>query len=355
MGVKHTLLCCSGTAALQCAYAGLHVGPGDEVIIPGFTWIASACAPLSVGAIPVIVDVDESLMMAPDAIERAITPRTKVINAVHMSGFMADMGRIMKIARKHKLLVVEDACQCDGGYWRDGRRAGAIGHAGAYSFNWYKVISCGDSGAFVTNDRETFERGVQFHNGGEGLLPGGRKLSIPPFAGVTLRGNEILAAIMRVQLRRLPGIIRDLHRVRARIRQMIEGAPGVMEIPCNGGDTGTGAYLGLRFADERAARAFVAAFKAHAGGKGVSVWLPIDSGRHVYWNWDAVLAKRGAWCEAANPYKHPANARSRVRYSKGMLPQTLAILKRTVLIGMNPDWSTRQVEGVAKAVRAAGK
>ena len=355
MGVKHALFCCSGTAALQCAYAGLEVGPGDEVIIPGFTWIASACAPLAMGAIPVIVDVDESLMLDPDAVERAITPRTKAIDPVHMSGLMADMDRIMKIARKHKLLVVEDACQCDGGYWKDGRRAGAIGQAGAYSFNWYKVISCGDSGAYVTNDRLAFERGVQFHNGGEGLLPGGRKLSIPPFAGVTMRGNEILAAIMRVQLGRLPGIVRDLHRARARILRLIEGAPGVTQIPYNGGDTGTGAHLGLRFADERQARAFVAAFRAHAGGKGVSAWLPIDSGRHVCWNWEAVLAKRGAWCESANPYEHPANAASRVRYSKDMLPKTLAILKQTVLIGMNPDWSAKRADGVAKAVRDAAK
>jgi len=351
MGVPHACLVTSGTAALMCAYAALQIGPGDEVIIPGYTWIASAHAPLSLGAIPVVVDVDESLMMDPAAVERAITPRTKAIDPVHMSGFMCDMGRIMKIARKHKLYVVEDACQCDGGYWKDGRRAGSIGDTAAWSFNWYKVISCGDGGIFTAKKRAAYERGVIFHDGGTLFWPSGKGIHTPPFAGLNFRGNEILAAILRVQAWRMNGIIRDLHRVRKQIGKRIAGAPGLLEIPWNGGDTGTGANLGFRFESETEARAFCEAFRNHPKRAQGAVGLPIDSGRHVYSNWEPLIERRGSYSKAADPLLHPANRDSQVRYSKDMLPRTLEILKRTVLVGVNPDWKAQQIDGVAQALR----
>jgi hypothetical protein len=365
MGVPHACFVTSGTAALMCAYAALKIGPGDEVIIPGYTWIASAHAPLSLGAIPVVVDVDESLMMDPAAIERAITPRTKAIDPVHMAGFMCDMDRIMKIARKHNLYVVEDACQCDGGYWKDGRRAGAIGDTAAWSFNWYKVISCGDAGIFTAKKRDAYERGVLYHDGGTLFWPSGKGIHTPPFAGMNFRGNEILAAIMRVQAGRLHGIIRDLHRLRKQIRQRIAGAPGLLEIPCNGaagpakspylGDTGTGAALGFRFESEAEARAFSKAYQEHPKRAKGAVWLPIDSGRHVYSNWAPLLERRGSYSPAADPLLHPANKGSQVRYSKDMLPRTLEILKRTLLVWVNPDWKTPQIDGVAQALRETAR
>ncbi|MGD0090838.1 MAG: aminotransferase class I/II-fold pyridoxal phosphate-dependent enzyme [Planctomycetota bacterium] len=368
MGVPHSCFVTSGTAALMCAYAGLQIGPGDEVIIPGFTWIASPHALLALGAIPVIVDVDESLMLDPEAVERAITPRTKAIDPVHMSGFMCDLDRLQKIARQHNLYVVEDACQCVGGYWKDGRRAGAIGDAGAYSFNWYKVISCGDAGIFIAKKRDVYERGVIYHDGGTLFWPSGKGMRTPPFAGINFRGNEILAAIMRVQAARLNGIVRDLHRVRNGLRKRLAGAPGLVEIPENGarpaqraggspsgGGTGTGANLGLRFENETAARAFAKAFRELPKPAKAGAWLPIDSGRHVYWNWESLLQRRGSYSQAADPFLHPANKDSQARYAKDMLPRTLEILKRTVLIPINPDWKAQQIDGVAQALREAAK
>lgn len=352
MGTSHACFTSSGTAALMCCYAGLGVGPGDEVIIPGFTWVATAMAPLAVGAIPIIVDVDESLMIDPEAVERAITPRTKVINPVHMVGFACDMERLMDIARRHRLHVVEDACQCDGGYWKDGRRIGTIGDMGAYSFNFYKVISCGDGGMFVTNRRDAYERGLILHDGGSIFRPHAREIGVEFFSGMNLRGNEILAAIMRVQLRRLDGIIGDLHRLHRQISAAVEGAPGVTSIPYHGGSgTGTRATLGYRFADEKSARAFCAAFNADPKRAGATAGLPIDSGRHVYSNWEPILNKRGAHSPAANPYNHPRNAASQINYGKDMLPKTLEILRRTVLIAINPDWSAEKADQMAATIR----
>jgi dTDP-4-amino-4,6-dideoxygalactose transaminase len=350
VGSAYACFTSSGTAALMCCYAGLGIGPGDEVIIPGYTWIASALAPLAVGAIPVLVDVDESLMLDPAAVERAITSRTKAITPVHMNGLSCDMERLSEIGQRRGVAIVEDACQCVGGVWRDGRRLGAIGDAGAYSFNFYKTISCGDGGMFVTNRRELYERGLIYHDGGAIFRPHAAEIGVEFFAGLNLRGNELLAAIMRVQLKRLDGIVTDLHRVRSAIMEQLSARSALRPIRCNGGrSTGTASTLGFAFADEAAARAFAAAL-AH---RGVGCGLPIDSGRHVYSNWEPILARRGSHHPAGGAFQHPLNAGCIPVYDKEMLPRTLERLRSTVLIGMNPDWTGVQAEQVAAAIAAA--
>jgi len=148
----------NGTSAIYTSLVGLGVGPGDQVIVPAYTYMATALAVLAAGAIPVIADVDESLTLSPADVERRITAHTKAIIPVHMVGLPCDMARLMRIARKRKLLVVEDACQAVGGGFR-GKKLGAIGHAGAYSFNFFKNITCGEGGAFVTNRKAVYDRG----------------------------------------------------------------------------------------------------------------------------------------------------------------------------------------------------
>lgn len=351
-GSQYACFTSSGTAALMCCYAGLGLGPGDEVIVPGYTWIASALAPLAMGVIPVLVDIDESLMIDPEAIERAITPRTRAIDPVHMVGLACDMDRILAIARKHNLFVIEDACQCDGGLWTDGCKLGAVGDMGAYSFNFFKTISCGDSGAFVTNNKDYHDRALIQHDGGVIFRPHGANIGVDVFCGINLRGNEILAAVMRVQLARMDGIIRDLHANRSRILAQLADCDELNPIPFNGGDkTGTGGYMGFRFDDEQTARAFASTFNDHKAAD-ATAGLPIDSGRHVYANWGPVITQKGSYCDARDPFKHPLNRQAQ-RYSKDMLPRTLQILSRTVLIAINPDWTPVQCDAVADAIRCA--
>jgi dTDP-4-amino-4,6-dideoxygalactose transaminase len=353
-GAAHACFTSSGTAALMCCYAGLNMGPGDEVIIPGYTWVASALAPLAMGVVPVMVDIDESLMIDPAAIERAITPRTKAIDPVHMVGLACDMDRIMDIARRYNLAVIEDACQCDGGRWTGGRKLGAVGDMGAFSFNFFKTISCGDGGAFLTNRRDAYERGLILHDGGCIFRPHAADIGVEFFCGMNLRGNEILAAIMRVQLSRLEGIIADLHAVRARILRSLDDCDDVTPIPFNGGEgTGTGGYLGFQFPDEASARGFSAEFNAKVGGTdGAASSLPIDSGRHVYSNWGPVITQRGSYNDARDPFRDPRNAHAPT-YGPDSLPRTLQILKRTVLIPVNPDWTAARSGEIATAVRLA--
>ena len=147
----------SGSTALTAALAGFGLGPGDEVIVPAHTYMATALAVLAVGAIPVIVDVDEAVMLDPLALENAVGPLTRAVIPVHMWGGVCDMDAIMRVADKHHLLVIEDSCQCAGGGYR-GRMVGSIGQAGAFSFNFFKNITCGEGGAVVLRDAQAAKR-----------------------------------------------------------------------------------------------------------------------------------------------------------------------------------------------------
>ncbi len=165
IGARHAVAVTSGTAALIAALVGLGVGPGDEVIVPAYTFMATALAPLAVGAVPIIAEVDASLTLDPVDAERKITPRTRAIIPVHMVGLPSNMDALMAVARRHNVKVLEDACQADGGSY-GGKRLGSIGDAGAFSFNHYKIITCGEGGVMVTDDETVYHRALVFHDGG---------------------------------------------------------------------------------------------------------------------------------------------------------------------------------------------
>ncbi|MHC4985033.1 MAG: DegT/DnrJ/EryC1/StrS family aminotransferase, partial [Planctomycetota bacterium] len=151
IGTRYSLLVSSGTSGLICALIAAGVEPGDEVIVPAYTFMATPLAVLAVGAIPIIADIDESLGLCPKSVEANCTRYTRAIMPVHMTGRPCDMAGLKRVARKRKLLIVEDACQAAGGSYR-GKRLGAVGDAGGFSFNQFKIIGAGEGGAMVTND-----------------------------------------------------------------------------------------------------------------------------------------------------------------------------------------------------------
>ena len=163
VGVEHALAVNSGTSALFSALAALHVGPGDEVLVPAYTWVSDAAAAVALGAVPVLVEVDESLTIDPDDLERKITSRTRAVVPVHMLNLVADMDRILTVAQVHRVAVVEDACQAIGVTYR-GRRVGAIGDAGAFSFQQNKNLKSGEGGAILTQDSTIYSRARMFHD-----------------------------------------------------------------------------------------------------------------------------------------------------------------------------------------------
>ena len=236
LGTRHVALTASGTFALTAAVSALGIGPGDEVLVPAHTYMATAMAVLAAGAIPVIVDVDESITIDPDAVEDAIGPRTKAVIPVHMWGAACAMDRIMAIAAKHDLLVLEDTCQAIGGAY-EGRRLGTIGHAGAFSFNYYKNMTAGEGGAVCTADDRIAER-VKCAIDPCHFYWQGRSDQQKPFAGNGARASELMGAMLNVQLDRLPGMIEAM---RAEKQQILAGTAqlgnlGLRPAPINSPD-----------------------------------------------------------------------------------------------------------------------
>lgn len=345
IGVQHTMAVTSGTAALICGLVGMGVGPGDEVIVPGYTFMATALAPLAVGAMPVIAEVDTSLTIDPADIERKITPRTKVIIPVHMVGLPCNMDAIMDIAKRHDLKVLEDACQADGGSYGS-RRLGSIGHAGAFSFNHYKIITCGEGGAMVTDDQEIYERALIFHDGGSVFRDRPAALAVPFFAGMNFRINEILSAILRVQLTRLDGMLETMLAEKRTMMQALAGAGDFTFNPIHDVEGDCGTTLALLFDTPEKVRGFLARLKE----RGVGASTPIDSGRHVYTNWEPILKQRGAHHPGLDAYKLASEP---VSYEKDMCPETLSVLERTVFLSTRPDRSPEELETVIEKVKEA--
>jgi dTDP-4-amino-4,6-dideoxygalactose transaminase len=344
IGVKYAVAVTGGTSALICALVGLGIGPGDEVIVPGYTFMASATAVLAVGAIPVLAEVDETLAIDPGDVENKIGPHTRAVMPVHMLGRPANMGRILEIAKRKGILVVEDACQADGGSYH-GRRLGSLGHAGAFSFNFYKIISAGEGGAVVSDNRKVYERALIHHDSGIAFRFSAKDLSTPVFLGQQYRMSEILGAVLRMQLRKLDPILADLRRAQARLREPLSRVPGARILGSNDPEGDCGQVLGLQFDSERRARAF-------AGAAGVKGSLPIDSDKHVYSNWSPILEKRGAHHPALDPFRLPQNRGLRMDYRGDMCPRTLDFLRRTVFLSMNPDWTKEEIADRTAACRA---
>jgi dTDP-4-amino-4,6-dideoxygalactose transaminase len=343
VGARHCVCVNGGTSALICALAGLGVGPGDEVIVPGYTFMASAVAVLAVGAIPVLAEIDESLTLDPESVEKRITPRTRAIMPVHMMGMPSDMGRITDVARRYGLFVVEDACQADGGSFR-GKRLGTWGDVGAFSFNFWKIISAGEGGAVVTNDSEVFERALIYHDSGSAFRLHASQLSTPIFVGQQYRVSEILGAFLRVQLSRLDGILSDLRSRKRLLMREIADATDLTFAPSRDLEGDCGVILPLQFPDEKSARVF-----AERTGS----TLPIDTGKHVFTNWTPIAERRGAHHPHLNPFDLPQNRESKPRYDAEACPRTLSILRRTVYVGVNPDWDDEATYSRAGEVAAA--
>lgn len=344
-GAKYALCLSGGTAAITCALVGLDIGPGDEVIVPAYTFMATALAVTSVGAVPVLAEVDETMTLDLDDVERKLTPNVKAVIPVDMVGFPCNMERLAAMGKKHGFKIVEDACQADGGSFGS-KRLGLWGDAGTLSFNDFKIMSAGEGGAVLTNDRKVYERALIYHDGGAAFRPNASTLQEPIFMGTSYRVSEITGAILRVQLRRLDGMLQDLRRVKKAIMAGLAGIPGIRFTPSHDPQGDCSTTLAFTFCCEEKARKF-------AKSEGVGAWLPIDSDKHVYINWEPLLAKRGSPNDVLNPFSLPQNKGLRTDYSVDMCPQTLDVLSRTAYISLHPDWTDDKIACVIESCRKA--
>jgi dTDP-4-amino-4,6-dideoxygalactose transaminase len=344
LGAKHFSLAASGSYALTAAMTGLGLGPGDEVLVPAHTYMASATSVLATGAIPVIVDVDESITIDPQAIENAIGPRTRAVIAVHMWGTACNLDAIMEIARRHKIFVIEDACQAIGGSYK-GRKLGSIGDIGAYSFNFYKNMTAGEGGGVVTNDDAVAKR-VNCAIDPCHAFWTGKDEDSKPFAGNGARATEFMGAVLNVQLDRIDGIIEAMRRERDTVLDGIKDLEklGLRAAPLNSPEFDCATNVFLTLPDAATAATFVKTFPSVIAGK---------TGRHTYTEWDQVLMGFGAAHPLMNPYNMPANAECRRTYSKDMCARSLEILNRTILVPTHPLHTLEDTANIIHNIRAA--
>ena len=310
LGLKHATATSSGTGALLCCLAALGIGAGDEVIVPGYTFIASISSIILSNAIPVLAEVDDSLTIDPTRIEELITERTKAIMPVHMLGNPCDMDPIMKIAQKHNLYVIEDCCQAFGASYK-GKRVGNFGDIAAYSLNVFKTITAGDGGAVVTNDDLLHERAFGFHDQGHKPSRMGIEVGNRSIVGMNMRMNELTGAVSLAQLRKLDSILATLHEKKARLKRHLVGLPKMSFRKLNDEAGECATLLTLLFDTPELAEKFC----DKIGGKPIAY-----SGWHVYNNMEQVLNKvTGATANC--PYNCPKYTVER-EYHKHMLPQT---------------------------------
>jgi dTDP-4-amino-4,6-dideoxygalactose transaminase len=323
VGVKRALGVNSGTSGLICALVGAGIGPGDEVLVPAYTWVSSAAAVLAVGAVPVLVEIDQSLTIDPADIRKKINEHTRGIIPVHMLNLVSDMESIMSIAAEHGLIVVEDACQAVGLSWRS-RRMGSIGHAGVFSFQQNKNIQSGEGGAVLTNDDKIYARARMYHDVGSYIREGRVQTDEPLFVGVNYRMPELTAAILRPQLRALD---RKLDRMRERrayvLNQLSRSARFKFQL-CPHHDPSSAVGLAVYFDEPEAAREFA---------KAPGINRLIDTGRHVYTNWESVRSRHPSH-PRMDPY---AWAHRSIEIRPDSCPRTLEILERTCTINLLPD------------------
>ena len=250
MGTRFAIGVTSGTAALDCAVAGLGIGPGDEVIVPAYTWWSDYTCVIHAGALPVFADIDRTLNIDPKDFERKITPRTRAVIAVHLLGTPCDMDPIMQTAREHGVAVLEDCAQCVGGSYH-GKKLGSIGDVGIYSFQVNKMITSGEGGAVVTSDPLIYERAARFHDMGtirQLFLDRSGPSRVETFAGENFRMNEFTGAVLGAQLSKLDSMLAQLRGNANAIYNGIEKLAGIRlrHRPDPEGDIGYAVYFEMQ-------------------------------------------------------------------------------------------------------------
>ena len=333
-GSKYALATSSGTSSLVISAVASGLKPGDEIIVPAYTFVATYSSVIFVGLIPVLAEIDESLSLDPDDIEHRITRRTRAIMPVHMLGNSCDMDRIMAIAKKHKLLVLEDCCQAAGASYK-GKKVGTIGNIGAFSINFFKTINSGDGGFVITSDKDLYEKAFGMHDQGHNANRTGVEIGSRNLLGLNFRMNELTAAVALAQLKKLDKIVATLHEKRRLFKTLISKAQGFKFRILNDPEGDCGTLCTVIFdTKEKAAKV-----SGILGSKTVD-----QSGWHVYANMEHILA-------------HLKNIGQ--PHTKGSYPMTDDILSRAMNIsigvvdgGLGAGWGIN-INSTEKEIEAA--
>ncbi|MDD3926041.1 MAG: DegT/DnrJ/EryC1/StrS family aminotransferase [bacterium] len=352
MGAKHCLAVTNCTSALINALVAVGVGPGDEVIVNGYTFFASCAAIVAAKAVPVICEIDDSMTMDPEDFKKKITEHTKAIIAVHMRGTPCDMDRITAIAEEHNLKLIEDCAQACGGSYK-GRPLGTFGDVGCFSFQYHKIITAGEGGACITNDPVIYDRLMGYHDAAACWRPdrfGEERYRGELFCGVNYRMSELTGAVMLAQLGKLDSLLDSMRANRKRIKEGIRGVSGITFRRLNDEAGDTAVCLMFMLNDRDKIGPFTEALQAEgidAAGvfnKGIPDW-------HIYSHWKHVLDRATPTPEGC-PYTCPHyKGDAPERYSPDMCPNTLELLSRTVHLDIPAQMTAEDCDMIASGIR----
>ena len=329
MGSRHALCVNAGSSALICGLIGAGVGAGDEVIVPAYTWNATPNAVLAARAVPVLAEIDESLTLDPDDVERRITSRTRAILPVHMRGAPAAMDRLQEIADAHGLALIEDVCQAVGATFR-GRRLGRFGDAGAFSLQFNKIITTGEGGVMITDRDDLYDLALDVHDCANSVRRG---VGLPKFAGWNFRASELTGAMARVQLSRLDGLLERMRSNHAHLAERVGELPGLTIRRATDEEGDAGVALVAFAADARHAADAVDALTAE-GVLAMRIYDPKTPDLHVFPYWAPVLS---ALETAPN------------------CPRTLELLERSIHVDVSPLCDAQDLDEIALAFEKVAK
>lgn len=340
----------SGTAALKVALAALGVGPGDEVITQGFTFVATWEAILDIGAIPVFTEVDTTLNMDPIDLEKKITDKTRCIIPVHMLGAQARIREIVAIGKRHGIPVIEDTAQAAGGRI-DGRHLGTFGDCGTFSFDAVKTMTTGEGGMIITASEELWRTMSEYHDHGHDHVvnPGARGGEGRRFIGFNYRMMELQGAIGIAQLAKLDSMIVAQKKSKAALKEAASAIPGVSfrELVDEAGDSATFFCFILESREQcQRVNRVLSENKAAAINFGENTW-------HFYPRWEHLLAgstvTRNGW-----PFFEPGGRR-RVVYDPELLPASAELISRTLVYQVPVKMTEQRLQEMRTALSQAAK
>ncbi len=349
-GSQYALGINSGTGALITCMQALGVGPGCEVIVPSYMWVATIGAVVANNAIPVLCEVDESFCLDPADLEKKITPRTKLIVPIHMSGCPCDMDSIMAIAKKHHIAVLEDCAQCNGGSYK-GKKVGTFGDMGIFSLQLNKNMTSGEGGLIITNDEKLYLKAFSSHD--MGLIRVNGRLSVPePYAvcwGQGRRMTELCGAVASVQIDKLPRITDSMRQSKKRIKDGLKGVKGLKFRTLNDAEGDSGPFIIMILGDEN--KAIAAAAKMKAAGLH-NIFRIAEYGLHIYYNIPSLINKVPL-SPAGNPWNLAENKASDYNYKKGACPKSDDLFARSILLPIPSKLTTEQEHQAVEAVKSA--
>jgi 8-amino-3,8-dideoxy-alpha-D-manno-octulosonate transaminase len=341
-GAKFAHAMSSGSTAIATALAASGIGAGDEVIVPPFTFIASVEAVLFIGAIPVFAEIDETLCLSAEGIEKALTPKTKGVCLVHMCGGNAEMDSIMAVVKKHNLILVEDAGQAFASSYK-GIYTGLFGKAGSYSFDFFKIATAGEGGVLVTNDEETYKKADVYSDHGHSHIGAKRGMEEHPYLGFNYRISELHAAIGVAQTRRVP-FIKEKNRHNKKFMQDLLSKNqniGFAKLGDESGDSAT--FLNILLPDPATAQRVVDEFNA-AGVAGFDYWFL--NMYHFINQWEHLKNLQTVSTLPAQLYDRPQD------YNRMDLPKTQNVVGRLISFGVKCTWTETQMKELAASILA---